>query len=1326
MDRNQAFTVVLAASAAGVVATVATYLLMRKTGVDGTGTARKNDRGRKDDEETEKNESPRPDSELTTDELLMRRQQEIDEQRLKLDQDQMQLIRTQKQMADGSRGSTPRVPDSSKGYIGDETSYGSYVSQHSASHTASPAHVSNASRHYNPQVSRTPPGTWRTPSQHLSPHYSPQVEPGMGGGMHPPQFSLDESPPLSITYGHGTPGSDSYVGTHANNSRHYGRPGNSSSCPTEPVILKQAYGEAARPPLHPSRYNSQGGAPGHQEWGPPSGEQGQHYGGVSSGQHGIPPSYLRPPEYSESSESSTPFVNRQITGQADNEDVVYEHEKNSSSQHQNRYSYQGTPSELSSEHHSIEVSPQLQPLSDAGGTGIPLSLDACQTRDTHINSYDTPAQYQGDYTASSYYDLRADGAYSSVRNRRGSGKSQQNTNRNGYLASSGRSYSHSPQVNRFEEQQNTSHKEHNVEERTASYESERSLTTSRLEAEELKGDGASTSQPLSASEHNKSEAGGSEDSDMKLSDVRPSGMTPLRIKRPTHRQGTGDSTGTDILDSGRSDGNAKIKKTPFHDDYELGDVIGRGTFSVVRTCTHRENGEQRAVKCIDTKRFRLSQNWKQSRLLDEVQVLSKLGQHLNIIHLFDVYSHQSDHYVYIVTEYAKGGELFDSLVSAGNFSEDQARNVMKQALQALQFMHQENIIHRDLKPENILVMNSKDEANRSDENGDVALRVKIADFGVARYIGNTAGGASTFCGSPQYVAPEVLFARQMPSKYGKPVDVWSLGVILYAMLAGYLPFDEYPEDEGDENDQVAQMSWEERIKTGTFHFPPPVWTHISSDAKQLITGMLQVDPEKRLSVDQCLKHPWFASERSSPLKSDTAEGQTSSNSVSLTQTSVSATGTPDSQIDHADTGRFSNGSALDTPGMTMTNVKYKSDGEADALTSVGGLKGNCSDEIRLTVKRSLDLDSLIDLLRSTGKHFEAAYRSVQGLPQASEVIRRHALTCKQLENRIKHALTRFKHSADNILGVLDDLQLAVQNKDTNVAHELFGKLKDWLVTLKDEAISIRTEYQQTIWSVQSSLQRARIITDRAGRQALEHCGDTIEDDHKEVRNEHGEHGAPEEEESQHLPFDGEETTKEDDNSLAIVPSRQRHAEALRDLVRTALGPQHDCRNCNDLSACALLEVFLNTPFVAHDPEDVTRLFQRCYGLEEGTEDCKQTSDQPDHRPRAGMTELWRPSMPVQDQGERLQNALEELQSVDDLLSNCVDFWSSMELIVDVVVQRKEHSEVLLKHATTEPMIERAMERMSSYRGFWECFRSLCEKYADTLETNPTDYSFING
>jgi len=181
-------------------------------------------------------------------------------------------------------------------------------------------------------------------------------------------------------------------------------------------------------------------------------------------------------------------------------------------------------------------------------------------------------------------------------------------------------------------------------------------------------------------------------------------------------------------------------------------------------------------------------------------------------------------------EYVTGGELFDKIVEKGNYSEKDTIRLTRNVLDAIKHLHEKNIVHRYLKPENLLVKGNDD------------THVMISDFGLSRVLGEESV-AFTACGTPYYVAPEVVTSRG----YGKEVDLWSVGVITYFLLAGFPPF------MGETLPAII-----EQIVSGEYDFPSPYWDQVSSKAKDFISKLLEVDPSKRLTADAALKHPWLA------------------------------------------------------------------------------------------------------------------------------------------------------------------------------------------------------------------------------------------------------------------------------------------------------------------------------------------------------------------------------------------------------------------------------------------------------------------------------------
>mmetsp|Transcript_1211 Transcript_1211/g.1850 ORF Transcript_1211/g.1850 Transcript_1211/m.1850 type:complete len:398 (-) Transcript_1211:2529-3722(-) len=271
----------------------------------------------------------------------------------------------------------------------------------------------------------------------------------------------------------------------------------------------------------------------------------------------------------------------------------------------------------------------------------------------------------------------------------------------------------------------------------------------------------------------------------------------------------------DILDSTSGD--------HFEAIYELGNKLGEGAFSVVRKGTHRTSTRQFAIKVV--RRDNLSRD-DEAALLDEISILKELENEY-IIRLYDVFTERDSYFM--VTELLEGGELFDRIVSKEAYNEKEARNVCKILFEAIAYCRRRQIAHRDLKPENLLLMSA---ANDFD--------IKIADFGFAKRVLSDAS-LRTQCGTPGYVAPEILEGVA----YGLQVDMWSLGVIAYILLGGYPPFVE-----------TNQRELFKKIRKGEYEFHDEYWSTISHEAKGLISALLTVCPQKRLSAVGALQNSW--------------------------------------------------------------------------------------------------------------------------------------------------------------------------------------------------------------------------------------------------------------------------------------------------------------------------------------------------------------------------------------------------------------------------------------------------------------------------------------
>ena len=262
--------------------------------------------------------------------------------------------------------------------------------------------------------------------------------------------------------------------------------------------------------------------------------------------------------------------------------------------------------------------------------------------------------------------------------------------------------------------------------------------------------------------------------------------------------------------------------------YEIGRTLGEGTFGKVKFARDTKSGKGVAIKILDKES--IQQQNMGAQIKKEISIM-KMVKHPNVVNLMEVLASRSK--IFIVLEFVSGGELFDKIVDAGKFEEKMARYYFRQLVHGVKFCHDQGVCHRDLKPENLLL--------------DTDNNLKISDFGLSAFSLSQSAEEHTpvaqllhtTCGTPNYVAPEVLADRGYD---GKAADVWSIGVILYVLLAGFLPFDE-----------PTMSGLFRKIQKGDFVFPP--W--FTPGAKRLISTILVTDPKRRATLDQIIKNDWF-------------------------------------------------------------------------------------------------------------------------------------------------------------------------------------------------------------------------------------------------------------------------------------------------------------------------------------------------------------------------------------------------------------------------------------------------------------------------------------
>ncbi|KAJ3674841.1 hypothetical protein LUZ60_005457 [Juncus effusus] len=302
------------------------------------------------------------------------------------------------------------------------------------------------------------------------------------------------------------------------------------------------------------------------------------------------------------------------------------------------------------------------------------------------------------------------------------------------------------------------------------------------------------------------------------------GKKPNPFSIEYNRAGTNSAPKTTVLKNPTG--------TDISSQYELGRELGRGEFGVTYLCTDLQSGSKFACKSISKNKLRTQVDIEDVRR--EVEIMRHLPPHPNIVTLKDTY--EDDAAVHLVMELCEGGELFDRIVARGHYTERAAAVVTKTIVEVVQMCHKHGVMHRDLKPENFLFGNKKETAP-----------LKAIDFGLSVFF-SPGERFNEIVGSPYYMAPEVL-----KRNYGPEVDVWSAGVILYILLCGVPPF--WAETEQG----VAQA-----IIRSVIDFKRDPWPKVSENAKDLVRGMLNPDPKKRLTAQQVLDHTWLQNIKKAP------------------------------------------------------------------------------------------------------------------------------------------------------------------------------------------------------------------------------------------------------------------------------------------------------------------------------------------------------------------------------------------------------------------------------------------------------------------------------
>lgn len=732
------------------------------------------------------------------------------------------------------------------------------------------------------------------------------------------------------------------------------------------------------------------------------------------------------------------------------------------------------------------------------------------------------------------------------------------------------------------------------------------------------------------------------------------------------------------------------------DMIELGSQLGSGATAVVYECRRLRTGESLAVKAIDIGRLsRLEDNALALRRLEtEVQALRE-AQHVRCLGLRDIY--RSTRWVFLVMEKLTGGELFDQITSKKRFSEPEARYVFQQVCEGLQFLHSRHILHRDVKPENILIASSQ-EVPAPDGRGTITLYdVKLADYGLSKHV--TSGVAASMVGTPQYWAPEVLAAGGHSgdsAHYDHRADLWSLGVTLYVMLRGQYPF--------------KGANPNEMIRTGQYDLDSGSWMRVSDNAKDLVRKLLRVRAEERLSIEECLQHPWVSGVHraasstapvSAPRDAWTAEAPTA-----LVQ--------------------WEHGEGLRVGGDGA--------GEAFSLRELV--------QLQVSVIASLEMACLA--CRDRHPHLAAdiqlaLHQASQLWQKALVVIRQYARVSNEVRQR-----------------VLPDLQLAVQEAEPSLAIELLDMVHGWTSQMRQDGdaaqrlcsdlgrhlreLILKTQQEKNksedatplkVHGLNQIIEKSSVLEPVPPKRA-----ETASSDASGVSCEAGA---------------GMETFGPPTALKPPPPAQPPPAQEPLKTVNRATQALFEGLACFAQSIAASDPVSADAECAKRDIIDLLFLAPGAGHIEKASAggaaalvDGRSTSGgrfssdggecvEPPapHRLRpaaAGKDEREGSGLAVAGQlavrelhghwdlAHPLLKALQELRRVSQILSECMDFWTNMDCTVQELTRLKDHVGSFVKHAAKSARLRaRFDERLTEYSNFWASLMTLCEQYCAAVE-----------
>mmetsp|Transcript_65178 Transcript_65178/g.191230 ORF Transcript_65178/g.191230 Transcript_65178/m.191230 type:complete len:741 (-) Transcript_65178:83-2305(-) len=667
--------------------------------------------------------------------------------------------------------------------------------------------------------------------------------------------------------------------------------------------------------------------------------------------------------------------------------------------------------------------------------------------------------------------------------------------------------------------------------------------------------------------------------------------------------------------------------------YSLGKKLGQGSFGQVREATKRATDEVNVAKIID---IRLSPDdddttidtGKVSEVRNECKLWRQLGNtNACVVKLFETFQDQG--VFYMVMEKCRCS-LLDNLEEMLQMSHADIIRIFREMLQGIKHLHSCNVAHRDVKLDNFLV-------------GDDGI-VKIADFGLSKLTGSGGSAPKTRVGTPQYWAPEVQNVEKRGGSYGAAADLWSVGVMLYVMLCGKYPFDD-------------KVRAEKRLVDAAFEGDGARWQDVSEDAKDIVRGLLRVDPKERLGVEECLRHPWLQPPGdASAQRPSTPEGAI-----------VAVSPAPAAVEDASEPRRYS---------MASPQVLEPPDGEASAAAAQTDADQACRDARGC-------FEELLVLQVSIGDSLETARYAVSAAdPGLADSIGQTASRAHKLFQQSRSVITRYAQTAQHVRGaVLPDLLLAVQEREPRLADSLFGMVQAWVAELSGEGDAVRRAYcelQDSVLALTSGARQVKRDSDQwlgqAVQQALQAAPQPI---------------AARSCSNGDAVCLGNGTDHEVDDQLAVRHVRsdpQPWNTRAEQLFRQLLAAQRSRADPDEWTHQMLDLLFMAPPRWPQRPPDGA--------ADAGLRDSLATLGE----------EAARSSL-------ALLRALWELRQVEDILVSCAAFWDDIGATAQRLAQMRDHTERLIRFAGgSAAMRERFEQRLAEYADFWASLESLCAKY----------------